>query len=1393
MVHSSSIARGDRVEEMVVKKARVILWMLGVLAVCLLVGLFASYQQAVRNDELINQALLSEGKLIEHDLVGRLDIYTYRLRSIRGAIYMLQLPNVTRDLMHRFSQVRDIEKEFPGARGFGFVRRVPLEDEAAFLKRVRAEGRPDFMLRQLVPHKGERFVIEYVEPEHLNLQALGFDLASETRRRQAAVTAMETGQATLTAPLVLVQESAEPSRAFLLLVPVYASPNTPPTVEERQRETLGWTYAPLSIREVMRFIDVLQAKSLRLTLYDVVGGGTSHLLFDSSPNETSDAAFTVTFDREVYGRTWRFEVASSPAFIQSLELTSPERVFGLVALAGLLLTGMTGALLVSRQRQKTIAAQQARLATIVENSRDAIIGEALDGTIVTWNPAAEQMFGYSADEVIGRPLAPLLLPPERISEDEDLLERVARGELGSTLETQRRHKQGHLIDVAITCSLIRESDGEILAAAKLMHDISDRLRAERYLKEFNARLEQQVSQRTAELSRLAGLLQGVLNASSEVSIIATDTEGTIMVFNRGAERLLGYQSGDAVGMLSILSLHEQDEISRRGEALSAEVGRVVQGLEVLCLKADNEGAETREWTYIRQDGSAVPVSMIMTAIRTAEGEAIGYLSIAQDITERLRSSEELRAATVAAERANAAKSLFLANMSHEIRTPMNAVIGVAHLLQSTPLNEEQRNLLGKLEIAGRSLLGIINDILDIAKIEAGEMRLESRPFSLRQVLRELGELFSPQAEAKGLDFTLEGLDELPGQVMGDSLRISQILMNLVGNAMKFTATGGITVRVACQKEGAARARVSLTVIDTGCGIAADVVDQLFSPFTQADTSTTRRFGGTGLGLSVVRGLAEQMGGSAGVRSELGQGSEFWVCVPMEIAQTDLDATATARSLEVVVVDDSEADRQQLARHCRGLGWRVRTLDSGEALLDLLGERVQHGLQLPDVLLVDWQMPGLDGVAVLEESARTLGANRLPSSLLVSAHELDGYVRAAGSGLVDQALRKPVDSSSLFNAVNSAVVRHVGNTDKIMLGTDLDTLSTRWLEGTRLLLVDDSEINLEVASLLLGQQGAEVDTAMNGREAVQRLEQAPERYDAVLMDVQMPEMDGYEATRIVRTQLGLTRLPVIALTAGALAEERRQAEAAGMDEFLSKPLEPASLIRTLRRLIEQFRLEPLPVRNLSARLEPLGDQTWPVIPGIDAREAANRLGNDIQLFLGSLNKLLNEFADLEDTRLAQQLLSRDAAALVSKLHKLRGSAGLLGAMALHRACGDGESSIRKQASGAEQRLALQQVSEALVALRAAAAPHLEAQQHAPAPGSQDSDETEQALAALISQLRGRDMAAIDTFPDAVAALVAKGGQALADAAWKAVDDLQFDQALGILAAHGLTGNEGSEHA
>ena len=391
-------------------------------------------------------------------------------------------------------------------------------------------------------------MIQYIDPPEINIDAIGLDIASEPLRRLAAQRSMLSGKATLTAPITFINESKEAYRSFLFLLPVYSTPDTPPTCPRAMRKP--WAGAtPLAMSEVMTDLD-LPVDSLHLAIYDKTDAPQRKLIFETH-HESPDGELvqTYSFEREVYGRIWLFEVSAHAAFVESLDPAHPARVFVIGLLASLLLTGMVGTLLLSRQRQHQVIAGQARLATIVENSSDAIIGEALDGRIITWNRAAEQMFGYTEAEILGRPW-PLLVPQERLAEDEALLERVARGERGPTLETQRL-QDGRLIDVTITCSLIREADNSILGAAKLMHDISDRKRAENYLRQFNANLEQQVSERTAELSRVAGLLQAVLDASSEVSIIAVDMQGEIVVFNRGAELLLGYTAAEMIGLRTL--------------------------------------------------------------------------------------------------------------------------------------------------------------------------------------------------------------------------------------------------------------------------------------------------------------------------------------------------------------------------------------------------------------------------------------------------------------------------------------------------------------------------------------------------------------------------------------------------------------------------------------------------------------------------------------------------------------------------------------------------------------------------------------------------------------------------------------------------------------------------
>ncbi|QHF05004.1 PAS domain S-box protein [Pseudomonas asturiensis] len=1335
-------------------------WMVLVLLLGLLISYLASLEQSKAIDRETELALREVGNSFGDSLQARLRVYEYRLRGLRGAIHMLDVDHVNGSQMSRYSRGRNIEKEYPGARGFGFIRRVPASEEATFLSRVRADGNPQFSVSELNSHSGDRFIIQFIDPLARNAQALGLDIASEDRRRNAAVQAMRTGAATLSAPITLKQNSEDAMRSFLFLLPVYRTAETPDDVLQREAALIGWTYSPLAMREVMSNLDPANHR-LHVALYDM--GDGQHLIYQS-PGDGSEpeVVHTYTLKREIYGRVWLIEIAAYPEFVSGLGTAPASRVFLIGVMASLLLTGLVGTLLLSRQRKQQVIAGQARLATIVENSSDAIIGEALDGTIITWNRAAEQMFGYSEQEVLGNPLAPLLVPSSRIHEDKELLEGVARGERGSTLETQRLHREGHLIDVTITCSLIREADGTILGAAKMMHDITDRKRVERYLMEFNAQLEQQVTERTAELSRVAGLLQTVLDASSKVSIIATNLQGQIIVFNRGAELLLGYSNSEMLKCKTPKDFHLQEEIDQRSKELSIEYGVPIEGIDVFSYKAAIEGSETREWTYVRNDGSMIPVSMIITPIRTAEGELTGHLGIAQDITERLRQSAEVQAAKASAEAANAAKSLFLANMSHEIRTPMNAVIGIAHLLYNTPLNEQQRQLLAKLQIAGRSLLGIINDILDIAKIEAGELRLESNPFNPRHLLAELRELFNSQAQEKGLHFEVSVTAQLPQLLIGDALRINQILMNLVGNALKFTAKGGIDVTVSGENCDAENCWLRFSVTDTGCGIAPDVLNQLFSPFTQADASTTRRFGGTGLGLSVVRGLAEQMGGRVGVESAPGLGSEFWVLLPFKVSKSDIEPSGMLSSLEVLIICDEPHASQALQRLCRGFGWRATCPVDEQAQQMALQQLDQEGHPQPDVLLLEWQSPQTQNIRRLIETTQ------LPVILVTEPD-----TRLELEPIATTFLLKPLDSSALFNAVNTCIADHQGSTERVIQATRMDTSINQWLVGLKVLLVDDSEINLEVASLLLQQQGALVQTAANGLLALESLRKTPDFFDTVLMDVQMPEMDGYEATRRIRNELGLSRLPVLALTAGALAEERRRAEQAGMNDFLTKPLEPAALIRAIRLAVERARGAPLSVGNTSHSTLP--DAVWPVIEGINTQEVVDRLGNDLPLFLTSLRRFFSEFSRFSDSTSALRLMHSDADQLVADLHKLRGVANLLGASTLGQLAGQAEKLLL---DGHDPQHTLEALSADFSQLQDRCAHLQNAPVHTPR-AETDLNTATQALSALQILLENHDIAALDQFPLAAAALQAAAGEVLVEQLWQAIEGLEFEKALQLL--------------
>jgi len=525
-------------------------------------------------------------------------------------------------------------------------------------------------------------------------------------------------------------------------------------------------------------------------------------------------------------------------------------------------------------------------------------------------------------------------------------------------------------------------------------------------------------------------------------------------------------------------------------------------------------------------------------------------ALANQMTGALRQSESsLIAARDLAEAASRAKSEFVANMSHEIRTPLNAVLGMAHLLGNTTLSAEQLKYVEMIRSSGNSLLSILNDVLDFSKIEAGRMELAPAPFQLSTMLEAIATIMTVNAGEKDLELAIGVEPGVPQALVGDSHRLQQVLVNLVGNAIKFTEKGSVSVLVEMAE---APATLRFTVRDSGIGIPADRLAQLFAPFSQADASMTRRFGGTGLGLAISRRIVALMGGSIDVRSTHGVGSTFSVTVPLE-AGTETAHERIAPVQHLLVVDDDETSADYLCRSIRARGWSCDNASTGEHALALLRS---HDARY-DGVLVDWNMPGMDGLAVMQAIRADDAIAKAPVILMISAFGQGKLLHTDGAQAADAVLLKPVTGARLAETLQQA---HACTRDA---APAISTPPSQRLDGVRILLVEDNPVNQLVATTMLGHAGALIEAVDNGRAAVDHLRTEAHRYDLVLMDVQMPEMDGFEATTKIRAELGL-HLPVLAMTAGVLASEREHCISCGMNDFIAKPIDVDEMLRVIAR-------------------------------------------------------------------------------------------------------------------------------------------------------------------------------------------------------------------------------------
>lgn len=726
----------------------------------------------------------------------------------------------------------------------------------------------------------------------------------------------------------------------------------------------------------------------------------------------------------------------------------------------------------------------------------------------------------------------------------------------------------------------------------------------------------------------------------------------------------------------LLDIEDEQEFARDFPAFSPPFqpdGRPsMEKAEEVIAVAFERGYNCFDWMHQTRDGRPRPCEIALTRVQL-DGRPQIFATMT-DLRERVRHEDQLRKATNEAQAASKAKSEFLANMSHEIRTPMNAIVGLTHLGLTTEEPERLRDYLGKIDRAARSLLQIINDILDFSKIEAGKLQLESMPFDLFAVLDNLSDMVNLPAARKGLELLFAVEPGLPSQLVGDSLRLGQVLLNLVGNAIKFTEAGQIVVQVKAAKKGRDFVRLRFDVTDTGVGLTREQLTKLFESFSQADTSTTRRYGGTGLGLAISQRLVDLMDGEITVESEAGRGSTFSFSARFGLAPTTAARAAPPKSLHgmrVLVVDDNAIAVSTLRTYLESFDFDVTSAGDGYEAINAVRAAGSKGFRL---VLMDWQMPGMNGI----DAARRIREMARPEPtviIMVTAFGREEVERQALTAGFDGFLIKPVNPSVLIDTIVGAF----GAAAAIPATGSQAGAEPALLKGRRVLLVEDNEINQEVARELLQRAGVKVDLAVTGREAVARVAEADDDYDAVLMDVQMPGMDGLEATRRIRAlDSPRATVPIIAMTANAMAEDRQRCLDAGMNDHVGKPVDVKLLTDVLLRWIA-------PPGPMAEKVQDGASVSPAAAADFDFDGAIRQMAGNRDLWERAARRYLASPA--APRRIADQCEAGEREAAYREAHTLKGIAATLGLLALQRAAADAERQLGAMYGDAVAGLAL----------------------------------------------------------------------------------------------------------
>jgi two-component system sensor histidine kinase/response regulator len=901
----------------------------------------------------------------------------------------------------------------------------------------------------------------------------------------------------------------------------------------------------------------------------------------------------------------------------------------------------------TRQQADELASQQERIQTMLAEQA-AIFDNAPMGILYTGsgriqrcNPAVALLLGRAADSMIGAEASILFRSPEDYREFGKLVgPRLASGE-GVYQEWQVARADGSIFWAMVSARSVQVANLE-RAAIWIVEDISERKRLEDATRENERRLRQ------------------VLEDSPAAVTMVTE-EGDQLFANRRMADMLGVPPGQIM--------------LRRSSEFWADPADRNAFLEAFRDQGRIDDYEAR----LRRDDGKEIWALLNTRWMEQDDKRL-LLTWMYDITERKAAEEAMRQARQLAEDAARTKSDFLANMSHEIRTPMNAIIGMAHLALKTDMTPRQRDYVRKIQGSGQHLLGIINDILDFSKIEAGKLSVEHVDFELDKLLDNVANLVSEKTAAKGLELVFDIAPDVPRNLVGDALRMGQILINYANNSVKFTERGEIDIILRVQERTGTDLLLYCAVKDTGIGLTPDQVGRLFQSFSQADASTTRKYGGTGLGLSISKRLADLMGGEVGVESVHGEGSTFWFTARLGIGAErarSLVPQPDLRGRQVLVVDDNESARLVLDDLLASMTFRVADASSGQAAIEAVRQRAGTP-EAVEIVFLDWQMPGMNGIETARR-IKSLGLAPEPHLVMVTAYGREEVIKEAATAGIEDVLIKPVNPSLLFDTAMRVLGAEVAGTRSAGDAPSLLLEAMAALKGARILLVEDNDLNQMVAGEILTDAGFVVEIADNGQIAVDMVtKNAGAPWDIVLMDMQMPVMDGVTATVEIRKHAEFDGLPIVAMTANAMQQDKDRCLAAGMVDFVTKPIQPDELWAALRRWIkprmESGGIVPAPAFETSpGKGIPGGLQS---VDGLDTAAGMKRVLGKAALYVSMLRKFVAGQNNAVDA-IAMALDGGDWGTAERLAHTTKGVAGNIGAGVVQAQAAAVEESIRER--------------------------------------------------------------------------------------------------------------------